>query len=530
MKYQIFRNYTVELLFSKLKCNFSDYSDISNIDPNVDRYIWFYLPEISFGKNQNSDELSNYLNMLKYVLGKIDNNKTIIVFTAKHLFSLNLNLRDNESMIEYYNNSLYNLSKQNKNVVVFDFEEFLSNYAVDEIVDFKYFFTSRIIINPKLTNAFNVWFVNRIAQIEGRLKKCIVLDLDNTLWGGILGEDGIGGIKIKGDYPGNVYELFQIFLLQLSKSGVILALCSKNNENDVIEAFSTNRNLILNFDNFVDWEINWNNKADNILKLAERLNIGLDSIVFIDDNPMERDLVKLKIPEIIVPDFPVDLYQFPFFLKQISNYFVTFNITSEDLNKTNQYKENQARNIEKYKHIDLDSFIKSLNIELYISKMDDFNIERLVQLTQKTNQFNLTTKRYSKEELYKLYKKGAKVFAIHIKDKFGDYGIVGLAIILFDVNFKNAELDSFLLSCRVLGKGIEHAIMDFIVQDLKRESIENLKSRYVYTNKNSQVKEFYEQFGFQVYDKIENNKEYTIKLKHFTLPKNKNYNHKINVL
>jgi FkbH-like protein len=528
MKYQVFRNSTVELLFAKLNCNFSDYSDISNIDPNVDRYIWFYLPEISFGKNQNLDELSNYLNMLKYVLEKIDNDKTIIVFTAKRVFNLNLNLKDNESMIEYYNNSLYNLSKQNKNIVVFDFDEFLSNYAIDEIVDFKYFFTSRIIINPKLTNAFNAWFVNRIAQIEGRFKKCIVLDLDNTLWGGILGEDGIGGIKIKGDYPGNVYELFQTFLLELSKSGVMLAICSKNNEDDVKDAFSSNRNLILNLDNFVDWEINWNNKADNILKLAKRLNIGLDSIVFIDDNPMERELVKQEIPEIIVPDFPVHLYQFPVFLKQISNYFVSFNITSEDLNKTNQYKENQARNIEKNNHSDLDSFIKSLNIELDISKMDEFNIERLVQLTQKTNQFNLTTKRYSKDELYKLNKNGAKIFAIHVKDKFGDYGIVGLAIILFDVNLKNAELDSLLLSCRVLGKGIEHAIMDFIVQDLKHHSVDILKSRYVYTNKNSQVKEFYEQFGFQVYDKIENNKDYTINLNFFKTPKN--YNHKINVL
>jgi FkbH-like protein len=528
MKYQVFRNSTVELLFSKLNCIYSDYSDISNIDLNVDRYIWFYLPELSFGKNQNFDELSNYLNMLKYVLGKIDNNKTIIVFTAKRVFNLNLSLRDNKNMIEYYNNSLYDLSKLNKNVIVFDFEEFLSNYSLDEIVDFKYFFTSRIIINPKLTNSFNVWFFNRIAQIEGRFKKCIILDLDNTLWGGILGEDGIGGIKIKGDYPGNVYELFQIFLLELSKFGVMLALCSKNNEDDVKEAFITNRNLILNLDNFVDWEINWNNKAENILKLAERLNIGLDSIVFIDDNPMERELVKQEIPEITVPDFPVHLYQFPFFLRQILNYFLSFNITSEDLNKTNQYKENRARNIEKYNYSDLDSFIKSLNIELDFSKMDEFNVERLVQLTQKTNQFNLTTKRYSKEELYTLHNNGSKIFAIHVKDKFGDYGIVGLAIILLDVNLKIAEVDSLLLSCRVLGKGIEHAIMDFIVQDLKHESVDILKSRYVYTNKNSQVKDFYEQFGFQIYDKIENNKEYKINLKFFKSPKN--YNHKINIL
>jgi len=528
MKYQVFRNFTVELLFAKYNCTFSDYSDISIIEPNVDRYIWCYMPEISFWEKNSSDELSNYLNMLEYVLGNIDKNKTIIVFTTKRLFNLNLNLRNNENLIESYNNSLYTLSKQNKNIVVFDFDEFLSNFEIDQIVDFKYYFTSKVIINPKLTNAFNVWFGNRISQIEGRFKKCIVLDLDNTLWGGVLGEDGAAGIKIKGDYPGNVFELFHFFLIELNNSGVMLALCSKNNEHDVKEVFYTNRNLILKLENFVDWEINWNNKADNILKLAHRLNIGTDSMIFIDDNPMERELVRQKVPGIIVPEFPLHLFQFPAFLKEISKYFVTFNITNEDRNKTIQYKENQARNIEQSKHSDIDSFIKSLNIELYISIMDDFNIDRLVQLSQKTNQFNLTTKRYSKEQLTNLEKKGAKIFGVHVRDKFGDYGIVGLSIVLIDDNLKIAELDTLLLSCRVLGKGIEHAIMDFIIEYLKNASVEELKSNYLKTNKNSQVNEFYEQFGFQLDNKVDDNKEYSIKIKHFRNPKN--FNHIITIL
>lgn len=528
MKYQVFRNFTVELLFSKFNCTFSDYSDISNIETDVDRYIWCYMPEISFGKQKNSNELSDYLKMLDYVLGNIDKNKTIIVFTVKRLFNLNLNIRDNQNLIESYNNSLYELSNQNKNIVVFDFDEFLSNYTMEEIIDFKYFFTSRVIINPKLTNAFNVWFGNRISQIEGRSKKCIVLDLDNTLWGGILGEDGVGGIKINGDYPGNIFEIFQFFLLELNKSGVMLAICSKNNENDVNEAFSTNRNMILKLENFVDWEINWNNKADNILKLSQRLNIGTDSMVFIDDNPMERELVRQKVPGIIVPEFPVNLFQFPAFLKGISDYFLTFNITNEDLNKTKQYKENQARSNEQSKYSDIDSFIKSLNIELSISKMDEFNIERLIQLSQKTNQFNLTTKRYTKEQLINLAKDGAKIFAVHVKDKFGDYGIVGLAIILIDNNLKIADLDTLLLSCRVLGKGIEHAIMDFIIDDLKYSTTEVLRSRFIKTNKNSQVIDFYEQFGFQVDSRGDLKKEYSISLKCFRNPKN--YNHNINIV
>lgn len=528
MKYQVFRNSTVELLFANYNCVFSDYSDISIIETNVDRYIWCYMPEISFGNKNNSDELSNYFYMLEYVLGNINKNKTLIAFTAKKLFNLNLNLRNGENFVESYNNSLYQLSKRNKNVVVFDFDEFLSNFEIDQIIDFKYYFTSRIIINPLLKNAFHVWFGNRLSQIEGRFKKCIVLDLDNTLWEGVLGEDGVSGIKIKGDYPGNIFELFHYFLLELHKSGVMLVICSKNNEHDFKEAFSNNRNLILKLENFVDWEVNWDSKSDNILKLSRRLNIGTDSMIFIDDNPMERELVRQEVPGIVVPDFPSHLFQFPAFLKEISKYFVTFNITNEDLNKTIQYKDYKARKIEQGKHSDIDSFIKSLNIELNITKMTEFNVERLVQLSQKTNQFNLTTKRYSKEQLYNLEKQGAKIFGVHVKDKFGDYGIVALSILLIDKILHSAELDTLLLSCRVLGKGIEHAIMDFIIEDLKNDSIKQLNSSYVKTSKNSQVYEFYDQFGFQLDKKIDANKYYSIKLKYFKNPKS--YNHTIKYL
>lgn len=523
MKYQVFRNYTVELLFSKLDCKLSDYFDISFIDPEVDRYIWFYLPEISFG--DNSEEFNNYLNMFEYVVKNIDKSKTIIAITAKRLTNISIDLINNEDHLGSYNKALYTISKVYKNVKVFDIDDFFNNYKLQDLIDWKYYFTSRIIINPKLSSAFNQWFVENLSKIESRKKKCLVLDLDNTLWGGVLGEDGISGIKIKGDYPGNVFELFQIFLLELRKSGVMLAICSKNNEEDVKELFSKNKNLILSLNDFVDWEINWNNKADNIVNLSKRLNIGLDSMVFIDDNPMERELVKQTIQGITVPDFPNDPYGFPNLLKTISDYFSTFNITSEDLNKTIQYKENLNRIKEKSNYSDLDSFINNLMIELSISEVDEFNIDRLVQLSQKTNQFNLTTKRYSKEDLIKLRNNGAKIFAIQIKDKFGDYGIVGLVIILFDQANNIAEIDTFLLSCRVLGKGVEHSIMCCVFDTLKLKSISKIEAFFFSTIKNSQVQKFYDQFGFDLIVESDDMKKYSIDIEKFKTPKK--YSHVI---
>lgn len=526
MRYQIFRNFTVELLFNNLNCTFSDYGDVSQIDFDAERYIWFYLPEPSFGRTNISNETDNYINMLEYVISKISDSKKLIIFRPKNIFKLNLEPQNLGETIEEYINAIAQLEREHKNVIIFPFDEFLSNYSSENLIDFKYFFSSRIIINPKLTKPFTVWFEKEIKKIEGRSKKCLVLDLDNTLWGGVLGEDGISGIKIGGDYPGFVFQLFQEYLIELNRLGVLLTICSKNNEADVIEVFEKNENLKLKIEHFIHLEINWKNKAENIMNIAENLNIGLDSLVFIDDNPMERELVKRELPEVCVPDFPKNLYDLPILLKNISEYFLTYNITQEDLNKTNQYKQNQVRNRESKKFTDLDTFIRSLNIEITISDINEFNIERLVQLTHKTNQFNLTTKRYSSEDLLLLSSNNGTISAVQVKDKFGDYGIVGLFILKIDKDSDYAEIDSFLLSCRILGKGIEHEVMNHIVQFLKKEGISVLKGKYISTKKNSQVANFYDQFNFEIIMESSIEREYELKLNSFLNPKQ--YNHKIN--
>ena len=336
------------------------------------------------------------------------------------------------------------------NVKVLDIAEFTRNYSSADLFDWKFYFMSQMGMNPKLHKEFKLWFEQKLNSIALKRKKCLVLDLDNTLWGGILGEDGIAGIKIGGDYPGKAFLYFQEALLQLSKSGVMLAVCSKNNEQDVLDAWERNPYIVLRKDSFVAYRINWNDKATNIKEISEELNIGLDSFVFVDDNPTERELVKQMLPMVSVPDFPSQPYEFPIFFKQlVEQYFKVYSITDEDKKKTEQYKANAARNKAQQSFADFDKFLESLNIQLTIEKANEFNISRIAQMTQKTNQFNLTTKRYTDSDIHSFVEKGWDIWCISVADKFGDNGTTGLIMINGD------EIDTFLMSCRVLGKGIE---------------------------------------------------------------------------
>jgi FkbH-like protein len=526
MKYQVFRNYTIELLFKNQECVFAGYSDISSIDETADRYIWFYLPNLDVPERQFDLELREYSKMFEYVLAKVKPSKTIVAITAENLFKINFDLRRIKSGIDAYNNKLYILSRKHSNLVVFDFKNFISEFETPKRINWKFYFTSKIPINPTIVIQFQSWFKAQLLLIEGRRKKCIVLDLDNTLWGGVLGEDGISGIRIRGEYPGNVFEYFQRFLLEIKRAGVILAICSKNNETDVINLFKQNPNLILSLDDFSAWEINWKPKSENINRLAKKLKIGLDSMIFIDDSPMEREIVRAAYPEVLVPEFPREIYNLPIFIKEISQQFQTYNITKEDLNKTKQYKENRLREDEKEKYTDLTAYLNSLGITLIIHKPNIYNLDRFVQLTQKTNQFNLTTRRYTREELENIEKKGGLILGLQVKDKFGDYGIVGLAIIQHDPQSLIAEIDTFLLSCRVLGKGVEFSFIAYALNVIRNhKGAKHVKARYIATDKNMQVEDFYTKVGFTETSIDINQKNYWIDMKMYK--PSTEYNHRI---
>lgn len=491
MKY-VFRNNTMERFFSN-DYAFSGYDDISVVPRDVEVYVWWYQVPIKYEQNVLAEELNGYTQKFSFVLQQIDSKKTVIALTMDILYSVPFT-EDNYTVtqaVDSYNTFLYDSERHYPNLKVIDLREFTRQYTSLELIDWKFYFISQMGINPKLSKPFKVWWERKIDSIAMKRKKCLVLDLDNTLWGGVLGEDGVEGIQIGSDYPGKAYLYWQEALLQLSRSGVILAVCSKNNERDVLEAWERNPFIVLKKDSFSAYRINWQDKATNIKELADELNIGLDSFVFIDDNPTERELIKQTLPMVSVPDFPGQPYMLPVFFKQlVDDYFKVYSITDEDRKKTEQYKANAYRVQAQKSFADFDKFLESLDIQITIEAANEFNIQRIAQMTQKTNQFNLTTKRYTDADVRGLVDAGWNIWCISVADKFGDNGITGCVMV------NGNKIDSFLLSCRILGKGIEVAFAKRLLFLLSKKGYSNLKAKYIPTAKNAQVKDFYERVGF----------------------------------
>lgn len=508
----IFRNYTIELLFDE-DTRFSGYGDISKV-PEADSYAWFYNAPVSVNREDSLTELGGISDKLRLIAKQIPPSKPFYIFTLENLFPVKISETDRSiaNAIAAVNDTARAIAATGSNVRIVDFGEFLQEYKPSEWINWRFYFISQMVINPVIAPTFKAWWASKVNALTQPRKKCLVLDLDNTLWSGVLGEDGISGIKMSGDYPGNVYMYFQEGLVSLSKSGVILALCSKNNEEDVKELWAKNPFLRLRPEHIAAYRINWHNKADNIRELAKELNIGLDSMVFVDDNPTERELIRQQLPMVSVPDFPKKPYGLmEFYQKIVADYFYTYRLTGEDAAKTEQYKANALRASEQAKYTDLTDFIRSLDIHIDILKADGFNIPRIAQMTQKTNQFNLTTKRYSEADINGLVASGAKIYCISVSDKFGDNGITGTIIITSDRN--TADIDSLLLSCRILGKDIESAFVKAVLNELLKDGIKQVTATYIPTLKNAQVSCFYEKVGFSLIAEQNGIKSYMLELK-----------------
>lgn len=491
-RFFVFRNYTVELLFPH-EYFFSGYDDISDVPEDAQVYVWFYTIPLDPSPECIKGRILEYVQEFQFVLSKINSSRLVIALTMEPLFYFKFQDTDKGviSAIKIYNQTLYDYENKHSNLKVIDFSSFTDQYDSRSLIDWKFFFLSQMAINPKLAKSFQGWWNLKLDSIALKRKKCLVLDLDNTLWGGVLGEDGVEGIQIGGDYPGNAFYFFQQSLLQLMEQGVILAVCSKNNIHDVEDVWEKSPFQLLKKSHFSALRINWIDKATNIRSIAEELNIGLDSIVFFDDNPSERELVRQALPMVEVPVFPERPYDIPAFFRDcVENYFTVYSLTKEDKKKTDQYRANAARSKAALSFDDYTQFLRSLDLKLRIMPMNEFNKGRIAQMTQKTNQFNLTTKRYTDVDLDRLYAEGARIWCLSVEDKFGDSGITGALI------YKSGEIDSFLLSCRILGKGIENAFLKYVLNILRKDGIDVVRSVYFPTLKNTQVREFYDKNGF----------------------------------
>ena len=391
------------------------------------------------------------------------------------------------------NNKLNARFKDNTQILVFDFDAWLNKVGKSKYWNTKYRELGDMRLSPNAFESFAQELGAYLIPLSGKTKKCLVLDLDNTLWGRVIGEDGIDGIAVSPKGEGRPFYEFQKYIKSLKDQGVILAVNSSNNEQDVKEVFENHKHMILRENDFASIRANWNNKAQNIQEIAQELNIGLDSLVFVDDDPRNRELVKISLPEVDVIDLPKDPSEY---VKILASYkgFSTFGITDEDKKKSQMYVDEKKRRKYQESSIDLDSFLRGLNTSITIQVVGDEQVPRSSQLTQKTNQFNFTTRRYQEEDIKKLINDGAKLWIIDAKDNFGEYGITGL-VIAKDLD-NQWEIDTFLLSCRILGKKIEHEFFGNILNLLKQIKPQKVIGKYISTQKNEQVKDFYKQFGF----------------------------------
>lgn len=337
--------------------------------------------------------------------------------------------------------------------------------------------------------------------LKGLSKKLIVVDLDNTLWGGILGDDGVDQIILGGHHPlGEAFQDFQRALKAMKNNGIILAISSKNDEQNALNAIENHPEMILKKSDFVKWKINWDDKAKNIQELATELNLGLDSIVFLDDNVFERNRVKEVFPEIYVPELPSDPMLYKQFLLQL-NCFNLKKITEEDKNRTQLYNEEKNRIEAKNNSKSLEEWLISININVDCEKLNSTNFQRTLQLLNKTNQMNLQTKRYSENDLL-LYMNDStfNYYSISVKDDFGNAGLTGV-IGLQKVN-NTLIVSDFVLSCRVMGRKIEETML-FIVQSIAFEmSLENVSITYIPTEKNKPCHSFFENSGFKISENL----------------------------
>jgi FkbH-like protein len=500
MKTHIFRNYTVEHLFPGAAFSFSGYGDTTIPTDDISTYVLFYQVNPSATPEDQVREIEDIKSRVQYIARSLPATKRFLIFTLQHSYNRSWHSQNDAlagAITDFNEVFLKELKLDIQGVKVLDINSFFE-LASSSCLNWKFFFLSQMIIEPKHAKQFRWWYEQKVREIDLRRKKCIVLDCDNTLWGGIVGEDGVYGIKLGDDYPGLAFKKMQELLRMAASTGIILAVCSKNNEADVKELWQTNTNNILNEHHISCYKINWNDKATNIKLIAEELNIGLDSIVFFDDNSVERELVKGMLPDVVVPDFPAEPYMLvDFFWKVYNEYFSVYRLSDEDLNKTAQYKENLERSKAKNVFENIEDYWASLGIEIDIASVQPSTIARVAQMTQKTNQFNLTTKRYTEEDIRRFADDKSLVFSSSVKDKFGDNGIT-IAGIMRPVADGECAIDSYLLSCRILGRGVELAVLHYVMNSFYTKGVKRFKATYIPSAKNVQAADFYDKVGFSL--------------------------------
>jgi FkbH-like protein len=412
--------------------------------------------------------------------------------------------------------------KISNNFILIDIDKVIARVSVEGAIELRNFYTSKALYSIDFYEKYSNYVVPVMLSVLGKSKKALILDCDNTLWCGILGEDGKEGINMSSENKkGVVFEEVQALAKSLAHNGIIIGLNSKNNEDDVDSVFKEHNSIILQESDIVIKKINWNDKVSNLNEIAKQLNIGKDSIVFIDDSDFEINLINKYLPEIKTIQVPEQLYRYPHTVRRIFNDFYNIKETKDDLIRIKSYQTENLRIEHKSEFGNIEEYLRSLNLEMFIYINSPKLIDRMAQLTQKTNQFNLTTKRYTISEIdYFVNSSEHLVMAFEVNDKFGGFGVTGFSIV--EISGDNAIIDTFLMSCRVLGRNIEFKFLNEIINFLDKLGVKNVNAFYSKTLKNEQVSDFYNKIGFKVINQSEYRIDYSISLNQYE-PKNLNY-------
>ncbi|NET43248.1 HAD family hydrolase [Okeania sp. SIO2B3] len=481
--------------------------------------IYYEYSSLSLDERKNSLNfiISHISDWLKVALNQTSANILISNFLQPNFYQTGIaDLNQEYGESEFYlelNLALLCLLKKESRVHLFDIERLASRFGKEQVHNPKMYYIAKMEWRENFLPTIARELIRYIKAIKGYTKKCLVLDLDNTLWGGVVGEEGVMGIKIgQGDPVSEAFLEFQRKIKTVKDRGILLAICSKNNINDALEAFEKRPEMPLKKSDFSAMEINWEPKHKNLQKIASTLNIGTDSLVFIDDNPAECSLVTQMMPEVKTILLPSDPATYSELLEQL-NEFEKVQILQDDLSKATQYIQNKQREEHKQQIGDMASYLESLGTEIKIWEATEEDLPRVHQLFSKTNQFNLTTIRYSMAEVEKFFQdSNYDLTVISAHDNFGEIGTI--ALYLLDLREKPYLLiDSLIMSCRAMGRGIETAI----VNHLKTKYLTNhpeiqLSATYIPTKKNKPVVDFFEQQGFEVVKKEETGtKKYILK-------------------
>lgn len=445
----------------------------------------------------------------------------LIVHSLERPSSPSLGVLDDQSetgqsgLIRKINAELRRIAAGSRGVYCLDYDALVARPGSDHWHDERKWLMARLPIAANYLLQMAREWTRFIVPLSGRTCKVLVVDLDNTLWGGVIGEDGMAGIKIGPEYPGAAYQSLHRALLDLSRKGILLAVCSKNNLDDAMEALDQHPGMLLRAKHFAAMRINWTDKSQNLREIAQELNVGVDALAFLDDNAFEREQVRAALPEVTVIDLPKNPLDYASTVRNCA-VFERLTLSAEDQQRTEMYAAQQKRTGAEQSFQSKEDFFRFLEQEAELEPVSDLTLARVAQLTQKTNQFNLTTRRYTEPQIAEMAKQPDwHIFSIKVRDRFGDHGLVGVAIT--HEEGERCEVDTFLLSCRVIGRTVETALLAHLAESAAQRGCKRLAGWFLPTRKNAPARDFYQQHGFKQQENSGQGSLWVLDLKSSTL-------------